>query len=399
MFHFTALLMTFAATVAAMAWVYLLGLRGGFWRARERLEPGTESHSPLQPSVVAVLPARNEGAVIDASLRSLFAQDYAGPLHVILVDDGSEDGTAEIAKLAAEALGAMGRFEIVTSAPLPLGWTGKLWAVSQGIRKAAASRPDYLWLTDADIAHDAAELGQLVAKAERARLDLVSVLVRLNCESFWEKLLIPAFVFFFQMLYPFSSANDPDSRTAAAAGGSMLVRVQALANTGGIESIGAQVIDDCALARNIKKRGAIWIGLTEATASLRAYGTLHEIWGMVARSAYAQLRYSPLLLAACILGLMAVFAVPPVAMAAGLLTGNLPAAAWGSASWLTMIAAYGPTLRFYRLSPWRGVLLPLVALLYCAMTIDSARAYRQGRGGHWKGRSYAAAPPSPAQGR
>jgi hopene-associated glycosyltransferase HpnB len=388
------------AAVAAIAWAYLLAFRGGFWRARPRLEdtwdePQAAAPDPADgradwPAVVAVIPARNEAAVIGGSIRSILQQDYPGPLSVVLVDDRSEDGTAEAARAAAG--GQANRLDVVAAAALPPGWTGKMWAVHQGAARAdETAAPEHLWLTDADIEHDRTELRRLVAVARAEGSDLVSVMVLLRCESFWERLLIPAFVFFFQKLYPFPWVNDPVRPTAAAAGGSMLVRRSALGQAGGIEPIRNALIDDCALARRIKRRGRVWLGLSQRTRSLRGYDGLKGIWDMVARTAYTQLRHSPALLAASLAGLAAAYLVPPAAAVYGLLAARPVLAGLGAAGWLLMAAAYLPTLRLYG-RPWPAALsLPAAGLLYCAMTADSARRHWRGRGGHWKGRAYATA--------
>lgn len=394
--HFPFSLLTAAAALAAAGWIYLLVFRGGFWRAEPVIEraarPGADG---AHASVVAVMPARDEADAVGLSIDSLFAQDYRGDLRVVLVDDGSRDGTAAVARQAAEAAGAGGRFEIVTAKPLPAGWTGKLWAVAQGVERADAYKPEYLWITDADIAHDWRELAALTALAQDGPRDLVSVMVLLRAESFWEKLLIPAFVFFFQMLFPFPWVNEPGRSQAAAAGGSMLVRRGALARAGGISAIKGEVIDDCALARRIKRHGAIWLGLTERTRSLRAYEGFGPIFDMVARSAYAQLGYSPLLLAATVAALVIGF-LAPVAGVVALFVAEywtaLPAAALGFLGLVLMRFAYAPTLRLYGLNETMGWALPLAALLYCAMTVASAWRHWRGRGSGWKGRTYAPAP-------
>jgi hopene-associated glycosyltransferase HpnB len=388
------------AATAAITWAYLLAFRGGFWRAQPRLEEaaneprpadrGSTAGSARWPAVVAVIPARNEAAVIGGSIQSILRQDYPGRLSVVVVDDRSEDGTAEAARAAAGA--EPQRLDIVAASPLPAGWTGKTWAVHQGAARAEKTRaPEYLWLTDADIEHDGRELRRLVTVARAEEADLVSVMVMLRCESFWEKLLIPAFVLFFQKLYPFAWVNDPVRPTAAAAGGSMLVRGIALRRAGGIEAIRNALIDDCALARNIKKEGRIWLGLARLTRSLRGYDGLRGIWDMVARTAYTQLRHSPVLLMLSLAGLAVAYLVPPAAAIYGGLAARPALAALGAAGWLLMAAAYLPTLRLYG-RPWAAALsLPFACLLYCAMTGDSARRHWQGRGGAWKGRAYAGA--------
>jgi len=383
-------IMTGTAALAVAAWGFLLVFRGGFWRSHPRLsfDAAHDAATERYPSVVAVVPARNEAAVIATCVETLLAQDYRGEFRVIVVDDSSDDGTAEIARAAAARRGAQERLEAVRAEPLPPDWTGKMWAVGQGVRRAEELAPDYLWLTDADIAHHPRELTHLVAKAEGEERDLVSLMVCLNCETFWERLLIPAFVFFFQMLYPFPWVNDHERRIAAAAGGSMLVRRTALEAAGSIEAIRHAVIDDCALARAIKRRGTIWLGLADATRSLRRYESLKEIWAMVARSAYDQLGYSRRMLALTVIGLAVVFVAPVVVAVHGALSGNLEEGPIGMIAWLMMTAAYRPTLRLYGGKGTGALALPIAALLYCAMTIDSARRHYRGQGGGWKGRTY-----------
>jgi hopene-associated glycosyltransferase HpnB len=368
--------------IALAAWVYLLLGRGLFWLARERDDANLPPEPAALPDVVAVVPARNEADVIERSISSLLAQDYPGAFRVVLVDDASDDGTAA---RAATAAGADGRLTILTGRPLPAGWTGKLWAVSQGVEAAAA--PAYLWITDADIAHDPQTLRRLVARAEAGGLSLVSLMARLQTGTQAERLLIPAFVFFFDMLYPFAFVNDPKNPMAAAAGGVMLVRREALAAAGGIASIRAEIIDDCALAARLKAQGPIWLGLTRTSVSLRSYRTLGEIGRMVSRSAYAQLRYSPWLLAGTVAGMLLVYAAAPLL---ALFAGG--AARWlGLAAWALMAASFQPLLRYYRLSPLWGVLLPLIGAIYTGFTLRSALEVWRGRGGMWKGRAQAQA--------
>ena len=285
-----AVALTILAAVSLAVWLYLLFGHGGFWRADQRLDaPGDVIGA--WPAVAAVVPARNEAAVIGQTLRSLLAQDYPGDLVVIVVDDESDDGTAAVAR------GAGDRVVVVGGVARPAGWVGKTWALAQGVEAAAAAAPEarYLWFSDADIEHGPGVLRALVAKAEVRRLDLVSLMARLHCASAWERLLIPAFVFFFQMLYPFRRVNDPARATAAAAGGCMLVRRAALAAAGGLDAIAGELIDDCALARALKPGGPIWLGLATESRSVRPYAGLGDIWDMVARSAYTQLRHSPML--------------------------------------------------------------------------------------------------------
>ncbi|MPY69165.1 MAG: glycosyltransferase [Alphaproteobacteria bacterium] len=379
------------ALVALLAWIWLLTMRGGFWRADRRLPAAAPPAGP-RLAICAIIPARDEAATVAAAARSLLDQDYPGPLTVVVVDDGSSDGTAAAAR---EAAAGDARLEVFPGAALPDGWTGKLWAMAQGVDYAGHVAPDARWLllTDADIAHDPHNLRRLVAKGEAEGLDLVSLMVRLVCDSAWERLLIPAFVFFFQKLYPFRWVDDRARRTAAAAGGCMLVRRDALARIGGIASIRGSVIDDCALAAAIKRSGgAVWLGLTETTRSLRGYRDLAGIWDMVARSAYVQLRHSPLLLAGTLAGMAVLYLAPPTATLAGLVAGDPLTAVSGAAGWVLMALAWGPTLALYGLGRWRGALLPVAGLLYGAMTLDSAWRSWRGRGAGWKGRHYAPAP-------
>jgi hopene-associated glycosyltransferase HpnB len=367
------------ASVSLAIWLVLLFGRGGFWQMRERDE--ADMPPPLHwPSVVAVVPARNEEDVIARTLRSLLAQDYPGLFRVILVDDQSSDGTAD----AARALGDE-KLEVVSGAVHPSGWTGKLFAVAQGV--AQAGTPDYLWLTDADIAHAPDNLSRLVARAEAGYV-LVSLMAKLHCESFAERFLIPAFVFFFDMLFPFGQVNDPRCKTAAAAGGCMLVRREALAAAGGIEAIRGEIIDDCALGRRLKRQGPIWLGLTERAVSLRLYPRIADIRAMVSRSAYAQLGYSPVVLAGTMLGMALLYLVPLL----GLFFGGL-SALFGVFAWVAMTVAFQPMLHFYRLSPFWGLALPVVGVFYAAFTFDSAVQHWRGRGGMWKGRAQAIVSP------
>ena len=373
-------MMTLLTLLSLAIWLVLLFGRGFFWLARER-DDRNEAIEPAEwPSVVAVVPARNEADVIARSVGSLLVQDYPGPFRVILVDDESSDETARTARTLGE-----GRLEVLQGAPHPQGWTGKLFAVSQGVAKAGA--PDYLWLTDADIAHAPGNLRRLVARAEREKLVLVSLMAKLRCDSSAERFLIPAFVFFFDMLFPFAWVNDPRKQTAAAAGGCVLVKREALERAGGIEAIRGEIIDDCALGRRLKAEGPIWLGLTNRAESLRPYPRVADIHHMVSRSAYAQLGYSPLVLAGTVLGMMLLYVV----LLAGFLSGGL-AALVGALSWAVMTVAFQPMLHFYGRSPFWGLALPLIGAFYAAFTIDSAVQHWRGRGGMWKGRAQAIAP-------
>jgi hopene-associated glycosyltransferase HpnB len=372
------------ATLALAVWVYLMIGRGAFWLARERDSRNEPAPPAAWPRIIAVIPARDEVETIGTTIRSLLAQTYPGPFLVILVDDESRDGTAEAAQAAAAAAGPPDRLVVVTGRPLPGGWTGKLWAVRQGIDEATSSgtAPDYLLLTDADITYAPDALARLVARAEAGGYVLTSLMARLRCESFAERCFVPAFIYFFQMLYPFGWVNRRTSPMAAAAGGCMLVRPSALRAAGGIASIRGALIDDCALGTTLKKQGPIWLGLTERVVSARPYDRIEDIRRMVARSAYAQLGYSPIMLLGTILGMGTTFlAGPAVAIAGSGIARGLGAAAFG-----LMVVSYQPILRFYRRSPLWGLALPAIALAYMAFTLDSAYQHVRGRGGLWKGR-------------
>ncbi len=367
------------AGVSFAVWLYLLFGRGGFWR--ETAQP----HAPAPerwPSVMAVVPARNEAQFVGEAIRSLLTQDYPGPFSVVLVDDHSEDGTAEVARAIAAAAGAADRLAVVGSKPLPPGWTGKLWAMNQGceVAERCEPRPELILFTDADILHHPTNLRELVARLSTG-FDLVSLMVKLRCRSVAERLMIPAFVFFFGMLYPFAWVRDTRRKIAGAAGGCVLLRRQALERIGGLSAIRDEIIDDCALGLAVKRGGPIWLGLTIETRSLRPYPALGDIWRMVARTAYAQLGYSPLLLAATVLALALGFVAPVVVSLFG---GS--AAPLGLAAWAAMALAFLPTLRLYQCSPAWAPMLPVIALVYMAATVDSARRHWQGRGGEWKGR-------------
>jgi hopene-associated glycosyltransferase HpnB len=370
------------AAIAVAAWLYLIFARGGFWRCVER-DDWPSAKLAAWPSVAVVVPARNEAAQIGVSMQSLARQDYAGPWTVILVDDDSSDGTADIARRSFLDRGDQ-RLRIVRCRALPAGWTGKLWAIKQGLDLAMAlpRPPDYLLLTDADIEHPPDSISRLVTHAHPNGLVLTSLMVKLRCRSFAERASVPAFIFFFQMLYPFSWVNQPHRAVAAAAGGCMFLRADALAKAGGIEVIRGALIDDCALARVLKRHGPIWLALTTRVTSNRRYESLADIRAMVVRSAYAQLRYSPLLLTVTIAAMVATFLAPPVIA----LFGTGIARLLGVVSWCLMALAFAPTLRLYRCSILWGFALPAIALLYLIFTVDAAYQYARGRGGTWKGR-------------
>ncbi len=386
-----------ACVLAAVAWVYLVVAHGGFWRTDCRLPDGDGPEPPAGgwPSVVAVIPARDEAAILPETLPSLLSQEYPGELAVVLLDDGSSDGTGAVAESLGQAPGAA--LKVVAGEPVPEGWAGKVWAMAQGA--AAAGECDYLLFTDADIAFAPGALAALVRAAVAGDRALLSQMALLRADTGWEKWIVPAFVYFFAQLYPFRRAGRPGARTAAAAGGCMLVRRTVLAAAGGLDRIGAARIDDIALARLLKRppvAARCWLGFTTDVRSRRPYPRFAELWGMVARSAYTQLRYSPALLVAVLAGLAWLYLLPPVAALAGLAAlaaGAGAVAAWcaaaGLAGWLVQAVTFVPVLRLYRLSWLRAPGLPLVALLYAGMTADSARRHHAGRGGAWKGRTIA----------
>jgi len=371
------------AIICALIWLYLIVGRGAFWLCGVRDTDRTGLDVPQWPAVVAVVPARNEADHIAASICSLLRQEYPGSFRIILVDDDSSDGTALIATRAAAF--APNRLIVVGSESPPRGWTGKIWAVKQGIASAEELQPEYLLLTDADIVHAPDTLAWLVEHARAGSFVLTSLMAKLRCESLAERTHVPAFIYFFQMLFPFSWVSKPHASTAAAAGGCMLVRADALENAGGIASIRNALIDDCSLAEKLKKVGPVWLGLTDRARSIRPYDTLADARRMIARSAYAQLRYSQLLLAATIAMMVLTFIAPPLlAIFATGLTRYL-----GIVVWLAMTISYIPTLRFYRLSPLWSLALPGIAALYLYYTIISAYDHMRGRGGQWKGRIHA----------
>jgi hopene-associated glycosyltransferase HpnB len=426
------LALSIAATVGAAVWAYLVVGHGGYWRASQWL-PQVTGEPGRWPDVVAVVPARNEAGLLPATLPALLGQDYPGPLSVILVDDGSTDGTAEVAARLGRGSGRTLRVVAGTPTPEPPEpepsefagapefaeapdaagrWAGKVWAMAQGLRAAgipAGSDPGqaggthpgsgYVLFTDADIAWEPGALRALVAAAEGDDRDLVSQMALLRTATGWERVVVPAFVYFFAQLYPFRRVNKPGSRTAAAAGGCMLVRRCALERSGGVTPIRDALIDDVAMGRMIKsQRGRCWLGLSRQVVSVRPYPELASLWQMVTRSAYTQLNYSPLLLAGTIIGLLFSYVLPPAAAitglallvagpAAGPTAPAALAAGAGLAGWALMSLTYLPMLRLYRLSPLRAPGLPLIALLYAAMTADSARRHYAGRGAEWRGRT------------
>jgi hopene-associated glycosyltransferase HpnB len=392
------------ASISLTIWLYLALSRGMFWRLSDFNDDTTNHEPPTNcPSVVAVVPARNEAAHISEALSSLLQQNYPGEFSIIVVDDHSEDGTAQLAQQAAIDLNAESRIQIRSATPLPLGWTGKLWALNEGVnyataksRGAALLRPSsatpstsatpYYWFTDADITHAPDTLHRLVARAERDHLDLTSLMVLLQAKTLPERALIPAFLFFFLKLYPPRWIANPKARTAGAAGGCILLRSESLHRIGGLAAIRSEVIDDCALAQAAKRTGGkIWMGLTRRSVSLRAYNTFAEIRDMIARTAFTQLRYSPALLLGTVAGMFLTYIAPVALIFVPRSVARIPAAS----AWLLMSLLYLPTLRFYSLSPLWAPLLPAVAAFYSYGTILSALRFYQGRGAQWKGRSQA----------
>jgi hopene-associated glycosyltransferase HpnB len=376
-----------ASAVALLAWVYLLAFHGGYWRTDQRLPAAKPP--PSWPDVVAVIPARNEADVLPQTLPTLLSQDYPGQLSVVLVDDESSDGTAA----AATRLGAGAGWElkVISGSPPPPNWAGKVWAMAQGLDAAGA--PEYVLFTDADIGYEPAVVTELVAAAAGNDLALVSQMALLRCQATPERLLIPAFVYFFAMLYPFRRVNA--GRVGAAAGGCMLVKREALAAAGGLSQISGARIDDVALGTLLKRAGSgCWLGFTRKVISIRKYSRVAPIWDMVARSAYTQLRYSPFALLGTVIGLAWLYLLPPAATVAGLGLLGTPRPGWlawilaatGAAAWAIMSVTYLPMLRLNSLSPLRAPSLPLIAALYCGMTISSGWRHHAGRGGEWKGR-------------
>ncbi|MCD9875023.1 glycosyltransferase [Streptomyces guryensis] len=374
------------AAVSLAAWLWLLLCQGFFWRTDVRLPPRRDPDE--WPSVCVVVPARDEAAVLPASLPSLLAQEYPGRAEIFLIDDGSSDRTGVLARELAETHGGL-PLTVTSPGEPPTGWTGKLWAVRHGIGLARARRPEYLLLTDADIAHAPDSLRELVAAARTGGFDVVSQMARLRVESLWERLVVPAFVYFFAQLYPFRRIGGKGTRTAAAAGGCVLLRAEAAERARIPDAIRHAVIDDVALARAVKGSGGrVWLGLAERVDSVRPYPRLHDLWRMVSRSAYAQLRHNPLLLLGTVAGLVLVYLVPPAALVAGLATGSGAAGVLGGAAWLLMTGTYIPMLRYYGQPLWLAPLLPFTAFLYLLMTVDSAVQHYRGRGAAWKGRTY-----------
>jgi hopene-associated glycosyltransferase HpnB len=370
-----------AAGFVAILWLgfALLDRR---WRIEPRL--GEPDGAEASQRVMAVVPARNEAEALPNTLVALLNQDHP-TLSVVLVDDHSDDGTGEVARRIAGHVGAAARLIVIAPPPLAAGWTGKVWAQHHGVEHALRERPDWIWLTDADIRHDGDVLSRLLATASKEGRDLVSVMARLRCHTAWERLLVPAFTYFFAALYPFASVRDDASRRAGAAGGCMLVRREVLERIGGMAAIRDAVIDDVSFGRACKGAGArLWLGYHPGVTSVRGYETLGSIWDMVARSAYTQLGYSPLALVGCVLGLTLLFLVPPVA----LLFGSAPVRVLGAVAYGGMVRTVAPMVRYLGAGFLWAFRLPLAAAFYAGMTISSAWRHHAGAGAVWKGRAY-----------
>ncbi|MCU1237123.1 MAG: glycosyl transferase, family 2 [Candidatus Solibacter sp.] len=370
--------MILLAALSLAIWVYLVAFRGRFWRMRP--DAPVLALDPAAPAVHAIVPARDEADVVGRAMASLAAQIYPGDFQITLVDDHSADDTARLAADAAPGL------HIVAARPLPSGWTGKLWAVSEGI--AAAEDAEYFLLTDADIVHHPQNVAALVSRARAGNYDLVSYMVRLHCGTFAEHALIPAFVFFFFLLYPPAWIRDPRRGTAGAAGGCILIRRAALESIGGIARIKSELIDDCALAREVKRTGGrIWLGLSDRTVSIRPYTTFAEIGGMISRTAFTQLKHSAILLAGTVAGLAITYLAPPLLT---FFAPRGPASGMGALAWLLMTASYWPAVRYYRVNWFWAPMLPAIAVFYLFATLHSAIATWRGQGGMWKGRAQSA---------
>ena len=366
-----------------LTWLYLLMFRGAFWTARIERPPKQPS---AWPSVVAVVPARNESKLISECVRSILAQEYEGNLHLIVVDDHSVDKTEEQARRGARAANSEQNLTVTTANPLPKHWIGKTWAMEHGwkIAKTQLKENDYVWFTDADIKHTPAALKHLAGRAVDQNLELVSTMVLLKCRTFWEKVFTPAFIYFFKLLYPFNYVNTKPKRYAGAAGSCMLIKRATLEKIGGMKSIRKELIDDCALAKQIKNEGHIWLGLTKDSVSQRGYSKFTAGWNLIARSAYTQLNYSLPSLLFCIVGLLLLFIYPPVIIFAG----PFPANILGIITWIVMTATYIPILHRYRCRPLWAIFLPIISLLYLTATIGSAIRHFSGANGSSKRRNH-----------
>ena len=380
----SSLLLIGLATISFSIWIVLTFFWGAFWQLRAFDDDAMAPEAlPAWPRIAAIVPARNEAETIARTVESLIKQEYPGEFHVIVVDDHSEDKTAALAREAAGTADAADRVTLLPAAALQSGWTGKIWAMQQGVEHPNAGDPEFLWFTDADIVHAPDTLKRLVSRARKRNLDVVSLMVLLQANSYPERLLIPPFLYFFLMLYPPKWIADPKARTAGAAGGCVLLRRSMLKRLGGFAAMRAEVIDDCALARAVKRSGgALWMGLTRKSVSLRSYKTFGEIGDLIARTAFTQLGYSTLLLLSTLLAMFLTYIVPPVF--AFLTQSQVWRLALGA--WALMTISYLPTVRYYGLSPLWAPFLPLAAAFYSYATLLSAVRYWLGRGGQWKGR-------------
>ncbi|WP_404378482.1 glycosyltransferase [Caenispirillum salinarum] len=382
--------LTALTLLSLAAWLWLTLIHGrGFWRDRDRLPSSAPQPPAPPPGVVAVVPARDEAEVIGRSVESLLRQDWPESFPVIVIDDHSTDGTAEAARAgAARVPGGSERLHVIAAPPLEPGWTGKLWAQAAGLAQAKEVAPEaaVVWLTDADIAHGPTVLCRLHDRLTQDGRVMASVMARLDTGGRWARLLIPAFIYFFQKLYPFPRVNDPADSMAAAAGGCVLARREALESADLPRAIRGEIIDDCALGRALKRQGPVWLGTSADVVSLRPAAGLGDIWHMVTRTAFEQLHHSVLLLGGTVAGMALLYLLPPLAFALGLATVDAATAAAGGAAWMLMAATLAPTLRLYGLGAWRGLLLPVAGVLYTLMTLDSARRHWRGQGGAWKGR-------------
>lgn len=373
-----------AALLSLLIWGYLMFWRGGFWRIYPAAPPEKNLGNTNPVRIAVIIPARDEADVVGRAVRSLLQQTSQDALHIFLVDDASTDGTAQAARNAAIAEGQAQNLTVVSGDPLPAGWSGKLWAMQQGIEHADDSAPDFYLFTDADIEHAPDSVSNLVSIAQAGPYDMVSFMVKLHCQSVAEKLLIPAFVYFFFKLYPPAWIANPRRSEAGAAGGCILIRPAALAKAGGIEAIRHEVIDDCSLAARVKRNGGrLWLGASATTRSIRPYGGFSGIGRMISRSAFSQLRHSNILLVLSMVGMAATYLLPPALVFAG---HRIVPAALGGAAWLLMVLSYLPVLRLYRLNPMWALALPVAAVFYVGATFHSAWKYWMGRGGEWKGR-------------
>jgi len=359
------------ALISLLIWLYLFFAHGNFWKSGPELAPATPAEAP---DVDIIIPARDELETIRPVIASLLSQDYAGKFRVVLVDDNSTDGTAARAGTAPNLI-------VICGQPKPLDWSGKLWALRQGVETSSAA---ILLFADADVVHAPQHLSSLVARLSQPRVEMVSEMVRLHCSSAAERALVPAFVYFFQMLYPFAKVNDPLSRVAAAAGGTVLIRRAALDKIGGLDAIKYALIDDVTLAKAVKSIGPIYLGHSALATSIRRYPASSDIWRMISRTAFTQLRYSGALLLLTIIGLTLIFLVPVWEV----LFGHGWRFALGLAASVLALVSFMPTLARYGQNRLRSFALPLIASFYMAATIGSALTHWFGRGVTWKSRDY-----------